>query len=86
MLAMSAEGVAGKVFNVAAGDRTSLNQLLEHLKGLIGAGVEARYEDPRPGDVKHSQADVSAAERDLGYRPQVSVEEGLRLTFDWFGG
>ena len=86
VLAMSAEGVAGKLFNVAAGDRTSLNQLLEHLKELIGAGVEARYEDPRPGEVKHSQADVSAAERDLGYRPQVSVEEGLRLTFDWFGG
>jgi nucleoside-diphosphate-sugar epimerase len=86
VLAMSAEGVAGKLFNVAAGDRTSLNQLLEHLKELIGAGVEARYEDPRPGNVKHSQADVSAAERDMGYRPQVSVEEGLRLTFDWFGG
>jgi nucleoside-diphosphate-sugar epimerase len=84
LLAMSAEGVAGNVFNVAAGDRTSLNQLLEHLKVLIGAGVEARYEDPRPGDVKHSQADVSAAERDLGFRPQVSVEEGLRLTLDWF--
>ena len=84
VLAMSAEGVAGKVFNVAAGDRTSLNQLLEHLKVLIGAEVEARYEDPRPGDVKHSQADVSAAERELGFRPQVSVEEGLRLTFDWF--
>ena len=84
VLAMTAEGVAGKVFNVAAGDRTSLNQLLEYLKGLIGAGVEARYDHPRPGDVRHSQADVSAAERELGFRPHVSVEEGLRLTLDWF--
>ena len=84
VLAMTADGVAGKVFNVAAGDRTSLNQLLEYLKGLIGAGVEARYDHPRPGDVRHSQADVSAAERELGFRPHVSVEEGLRLTLDWF--
>jgi nucleoside-diphosphate-sugar epimerase len=39
----------------------------------------------RRGDVRHSQADISAAERELGFRPQVSVEEGLRLTLDWFG-
>jgi nucleoside-diphosphate-sugar epimerase len=85
MLAMSAAGVGGKVFNVAAGARTSLNQLLDHLRSLTGAGAEARYEDARPGDVRHSQADVSAAERELGFRPQVSVEEGLRLTLDWSG-
>jgi nucleoside-diphosphate-sugar epimerase len=43
-----------------------------------------RYEGPRLGDVKHSQADVSAARRDLGYTPGVSLEEGLRLTLEWF--
>ena len=84
LLAMAAEGAAGKTFNMAAGDRTTLNQLLEHLRQLIGSDVEPRYEAARLGDVKHSQADVSAAERELGFRPRVSVEEGLRLTLGWY--
>jgi nucleoside-diphosphate-sugar epimerase len=84
VLAMTAEGAAGKTLNMAAGDRTTLNELLEHLRRLIGSDLEPRYEAPRLGDVKHSQADVSAAERVLGFRPLVSVEEGLRLTLDWF--
>jgi len=83
--AMHAEGVGGRVFNVAAGRRTSLNALLGILERLSGRQVEPSYEDPRPGDVRHSQADVSAAERDLGFRPEISLEEGLRLTLDWFG-
>jgi nucleoside-diphosphate-sugar epimerase len=85
VLAMEAEGVGGKVFNVAAGQRTTLNELLRTLQRLTGRHVDPRYEEPRRGDVLHSQADVSAAERELGFRPQVSVEEGLRLTLDWFG-
>jgi nucleoside-diphosphate-sugar epimerase len=86
LLAMEAEGVGGKVFNVAAGQRTTLNELLRILQRLTGRRVDPRYEEPRPGDVRHSQADIAAAERELGFRPQVSVEEGLRLTLDWFGG
>jgi nucleoside-diphosphate-sugar epimerase len=85
VLAMDADGVDGRVFNIAAGQRTSLNALLRTLEGLTGHHVEPSYGEPRPGDVRHSQADVSAAERDLGFRPEVSVEEGLRLTLDWFG-
>jgi UDP-glucose 4-epimerase len=84
VLAMNAEGVAGKPYNIAAGDRTTLNELLRHIGRLMGRQAGARYEDARLGDVKHSQADVSAAERDLGYRANVSVEEGLRITIDWF--
>ena len=82
---MDAEGVGGKAFNVAAGQRTTLNELLRTLQRLTGRHVDPSYDEPRLGDVQHSQADVSAAERDLGFRPQVSVEEGLRLTLDWFG-
>jgi nucleoside-diphosphate-sugar epimerase len=85
VLAMHAPGVGGRVFNVAAGRRTSLNGLLRTLERLTGRHIEPSYEDPRPGDVRHSQADVSAAERDLGFRPEISLEEGLRLTLDWFG-
>ena len=85
VLAMDADGVDGRVFNIAAGQRTSLNALLRTLERLTGHDVAPSYAEPRPGDVRHSQADVSAAERDLGFRPEVSVEEGLRLTLDWFG-
>jgi hypothetical protein len=49
------------------------------------AGAASKYEEPRPGDVRHSHADVSAAGRELGFRPEVCVEEGLRLALDWFG-
>ena len=84
VLAMNAEGVAGKPYNIAAGDRTTLNELLRHIGRLMGKQAGARYEAARLGDVKHSQADVSAAERDLGYSVNVSVEEGLRITIDWF--
>jgi nucleoside-diphosphate-sugar epimerase len=83
VLAMTADGVAGKIYNLAAGDRTTLNELLGYIGALVDRDVDARYEDARLGDVKHSQADVSAAKRDLGYSPKVSVEEGLRLTVDW---
>ena len=84
LLAMSADGVAGKAYNLAAGQRTTLNELLRHIGSLVGSEPNARYEAPRLGDVKHSQADVSAAGRDLGYSPGVSLQEGLRLTLEWF--
>ncbi len=84
VLAMTADGVAGKAYNVAAGERTTLNELLSYIGALVGNEPAARYEDARLGDVKHSHADVSAAKRDLGYSPSVSVQEGLRLTLEWF--
>ena len=78
--AIEAEGVAGAVFNVAAGERTSLNRLIELVGEITGRPLTPRYEPPRAGDVRHSEADVSRAESALGYRPQVSLEEGLRRT------
>lgn len=85
VLAMSAPGVGGEVFNVAAGRRVTLNELLGHLRPLVGAEVEAHHEEPRPGDVRHSHAQITRAQEKLGYRTVVSVEEGLRRTLDWFG-
>jgi nucleoside-diphosphate-sugar epimerase len=86
LLAMTADGVAGKLFNVAAGQRTTLNQLLDHLGALIGRAPDARYEPARPGDVRHSQADIGRAQRELGYRSSISLEEGLRRTLAWYAG
>jgi len=75
---------AGKVFNVATGGRISLNELLDTLKRLTGAKVEATYGPSRAGDVRDSQADITRAREVLGYETLVGLEEGLRRTVLWF--
>jgi nucleoside-diphosphate-sugar epimerase len=82
--ALTTPGNGGKAFNVAAGHGVTLNELVRQLLELIGGDIEPTYEPPRPGDVKHSKADVSRAEAAFGYRPSVPIEEGLRKTLAWF--
>ncbi|MDX6583428.1 MAG: UDP-N-acetylglucosamine/UDP-N-acetylgalactosamine 4-epimerase [Solirubrobacterales bacterium] len=84
LCAASAEGVAGERFNIACGERISLNDVLVQLRKLTGKSIEAIHEDPRPGDVRHSLADISQARERLGYEPRVGFPDGLRLTFDWY--
>ncbi len=85
LLAAAAPAAAGEVFNIACGHRISLNELLLLLKNITGRSVEARYAQDRPGDVKHSLADIKKAGSILGYRPEFSLESGLRRTVKWFG-
>jgi nucleoside-diphosphate-sugar epimerase len=80
LLAAAAPEVSGQVFNIACGERISLNDLVGELRRIIGTGVEASYVEARPGDVKHSLADVGRAEEMLGYRPAVSFSDGLERT------
>ncbi len=82
--ACDAPGAAGETINVATGGHISLNELFRRLKDLTGATVEPVYGEPRPGDVKHSQADITKANRLLGYLPKVSFEDGLRRTLQWY--
>lgn len=77
-------GVAGMVINVATGRRISVNQLLATLCQLWGEGVQPVYGDPRPGDIRHSQADIARARTLLGYEPRVDFVEGLRRTIAWY--
>jgi UDP-glucose 4-epimerase len=84
LLAVDAEGAPGKVINLACGGQLTLNQLLVHLKQITGSDVEAVYTDPRPGDVRHSWADISVSEQVLDYKTQVALEEGLGKTVDYF--
>ena len=84
LLAAETPGVGGEVFNVAVGGRVSLNELLATLKKIVGSDVEPIYQEARQGDVRDSQADIAKAERLLGYRPAVTLEEGLRQTVAWF--
>jgi nucleoside-diphosphate-sugar epimerase len=76
--------VAGKVFNVATGRRVTLNQTFTLLKTLTSYSGSPIYAAERGGDIKHSLADISAAEEHLGYKPKVNFEEGLRRTVEWY--
>jgi len=76
--------VCGQVFNVASGRRYSLNQTYEMLQQIVGFRGRPEYAAPRAGDVKHSLADISLAQKHLDYVPAVSFEEGLRRTVNWY--
>jgi len=81
--ACTAPEAAGEAINVACGTRISLNELLRVMNAVVGTSVQAIYAEPRAGDVRDSQADITKAKQLLGYVPIVGLEEGLRHTLDW---
>ena len=83
--AAEAPGASGKIFNIATGKSVSINQLLDTLKRLTGrADVTAEYAEARAGDVRDSLADLHSASTVLNYSPRVGLDEGLRLTLNWW--
>jgi len=84
LLACEAPAVSGGVFNIGTGDRFSLNQTLDILRRVSGKKLQAKYDLPREGDIRDSQADITAAREFLGYKPTVRFEEGLERTYDWY--
>jgi len=82
--AAEAAGAAGQAFNIACGERFSLNELAARLNQIIGTAVAPRYEPARDGDIKHSLADISQARQVLGYEPAVGLGVGLERTVTWF--
>ena len=86
LLACSASAVAGEAFNVACGERHTVNSTLQLINKIAGKDVAPIYQESRPGDIRHSQADITKAQKGLGYKPVVSFEEGLRRTVDWYRG
>lgn len=83
ILAARCEEARGQVLNVACGTRYTLNELFSRLKEITGIDLDPVYADPRPGDVKHSQAEISRAEKLIDYSVAVPFETGLRNTVDW---
>ena len=83
LLALSAPEAAGQAINLARGGRTSIDSLYAMLQRAIGVEREALHEEPRTGDIRDSQADISRARKLLGFEPSVTVEEGLRRTVEW---
>ncbi|MGO4881985.1 MAG: SDR family oxidoreductase [Bryobacteraceae bacterium] len=82
--AARAAGVSGKMYNGGNGGRITLNEAWRLVQKIEGVTIPANYGPPRPGDVRHSQADTTAAVADLGHAPQYSFEEGLRRTLEWY--
>jgi nucleoside-diphosphate-sugar epimerase len=82
--ACTADNASGEVINVATSGRISLNTLFKTVRELVGSTIEPIYAEPRAGDVKDSQADISKAKRVLGYQPSVTFEAGLAKTVQWY--
>jgi len=82
---LAAEGdVTGEAFNVGCGGRVTINELVEALNELLGTRIEPEYDDPRPGDVRHSHADIAKATELLGYDPTVGFTDGLEHTIEYY--
>jgi UDP-glucose 4-epimerase len=86
MKAAEAPGVSGNVYNVGTGGSITVLQLVDAMNRLMGKSLVATHADPRAGDVRFSQADISRTTNDLGYLPTVTFEEGLAKTLKWYAG
>jgi len=84
ILASQAREVSGEVFNIGSEERTSVNALVVKLNEVLDKEIKPTYEEPRPGDIKHSYADISKARKMLKYEPSVSFSEGLGETVLWY--
>jgi len=83
ILAATNDKICGDYFNVACGGQFTLNDLLDELRAIIGTDTQAKYIDPRPGDIMHSFATVDKLGA-FGYKPSVSFKDGLKKTVDFF--
>ncbi len=83
LAACRAPGAAG-IYNIACGARTTLLELLDRIQALLGTSIAPHHTEPRAGDIRHSEADISRAVRDLQFKPRVSLAEGLEPTVAYF--
>jgi nucleoside-diphosphate-sugar epimerase len=84
LLAARARKTHGEVINVACGEAVTVNAIIEAINDLLGRDIRPIYESSRPGDVKHSLADITAARNLIGYNPTVPFREGLEKSIDWY--
>jgi nucleoside-diphosphate-sugar epimerase len=84
VLAMNAPKLSGEVVNVACGGELTINEVIVAINRVLGTNIQPRYVDPRPGDIKHSRADIGLAKKVLGFQPTVGFEEGLRRAIEYY--
>lgn len=83
-LAAAVAETRGEVINVACGEHVTINQIIAQINELTGRNVRPVYVDPRPGDIKHSWADVRLSEEVIGFKPVVSFADGLARAIEWY--
>jgi nucleoside-diphosphate-sugar epimerase len=84
LLAARAKHTAGEVLNIACGEAVTVNKIIDMINEILDKNIKPIYTDPRPGDVKHSLADITAAEKLLGFKPIVEFKDGLKLAIEWY--
>jgi nucleoside-diphosphate-sugar epimerase len=84
LLAATAKGVSGEVFNIACGQKTTVNRLVQEINEILGTRITPVHQDARLGDIRHSLADISRAQELIRYRPRFSFRRGLEQTIDDF--
>jgi nucleoside-diphosphate-sugar epimerase len=84
LLSLKAEKLSGETVNIACGERVTLNQIIALINQHLGTNIEPNYQDPRPGDVRHSLASLDAAKRAIGYEPLIMFAEGLERSIEWY--
>jgi UDP-glucose 4-epimerase len=84
LLAARASQTKGEVINIACGQAVTVNEIIDIINNLLGKSVKPTYTPPRPGDVKHSLADITAAQNLINFKPSVPFHEGLQKAIDWY--
>lgn len=84
LLVSQTQNDSGEVFNIACGNRTTVNVLVDEIKTVLGKDIPSNFTDPRPGDIRHSYADISKAVERLNYKPLITFSEGLAKTISWY--
>jgi len=84
LLAARAEHTTGQVLNIAYGKAVTVNETIDVINDLLGKNIKPLYTDPRPGDIKHSLADITLAQKTIGFKPSVPFKQGLKLAIDWY--
>ncbi|UCD07054.1 MAG: SDR family oxidoreductase [Candidatus Aenigmatarchaeota archaeon] len=84
IISLKAKRADGYAYNIAGGKQTSINDLVRKINEMLGKNIKPIYENPKPGDPKYSEADISEAVKNLGYKPKYGFGEGLKLTVEWF--
>jgi len=84
LLAARAKQTKGDVINIACGSAVTVNAIIDAINGLLGKNIKPTYTDPRPGDVKHSLADITLSKKLIGYEPIIPFRQGLEKAISWY--
>jgi UDP-glucose 4-epimerase len=84
LLAVQSDALKGQTLNIGCGRAITVNQIVKTVNAILGTQIQPDHQPPRPGEVRHSLADISAAKQLLGYEPVTPFDQGLRVAVDWY--